>query len=326
MAQVGWGWTFFLLYMIYVNFPTFIAVPSLIGIFLFFWFWCNTGMGVRQKMQIAQWNDPTEGSIFMKLKVDTTNVQKYLSDLEKKTGQKVTVTHFVGKAIGIAISQSKKLNGTIVLGRFVPKKTVDICFLVGVRNEEMHKNDLGFTKVVDVVNKPLSEISQQMRANSEKILKNKDLDKIKIENLTKMLPTFILKPLAVTTAFLSNCCGIDVKPLGLNAYAFGGAVITSVGMLGIEDAFAPFTPFFHVPCVILVGSIKDKVVVIDGKMEIRPMLNINATGDHRYIDGLEAGTLSKVVAHLFEHPEDMELEPKVFSEEKVKLLNRISKS
>jgi len=145
--------------------------------------------------------------------------------------------------------------------------------------------------------------------------------KKKIENLTKMLPTFILKPLATTTAFLSNCMGLDVKPLGLNGYAFGGAVITSVGMLGIQDAFAPFTPFFHVPLVVLIGAVKDKPVVIDGKLEIRPLVCVNVTADHRYIDGLEGGTLSRVVTQFFENPELIEMEDDVITDR----VNQITK-
>jgi len=137
-----------------------------------------------------------------------------------------------------------------------------------------------------------------------------------------MLPTFILKPLATTTAFLSNCLGLDVKPLGLNAYAFGGAVITSVGMLGIEDAFAPFTPFFHVPCVVLIGTVKEKPVVINGKIEIKPMVSVNVTADHRYIDGQEGGTLSKVVTQMFDEPELIDMEDQVITE-RVKQLTKL---
>jgi len=130
-------------------------------------------------MQMSQWQDPTEGTILYKLKVDTSKVDRYLKEVEEKTGQKVTVTHFIGKAIGMAIKQSKKLNGVIVLGRFVPKKTVDICFLVGVRNEDINRNDLGFTKVENIVEKPLQDISIALKASSDKIIKGKDEDKKK---------------------------------------------------------------------------------------------------------------------------------------------------
>jgi len=275
-------------------------------------------------MQMSQWQDPTEGTILYKLKVDTSKVDRYLKEVEEKTGQRVTVTHFIGKAIGMAIKQSKKLNGVIVLGRFVPKKTVDICFLVGVRNEDINRNDLGFTKVENIVEKPLQDISIALKASSDKIIKGKDEDKKKIEDLTRILPTFILKPLAQITAFLSNCCGLDVKPLGLKRFAFGGAIITSVGMLGIEDAFAPFTHFFHVPCLVLIGATKEKPVARDGKIEIRPMLNINVTADHRYIDGMEGGTLSRVVGYLFENPEEIESDTDRISEI-VKQFNKVSK-
>jgi len=123
-----------------------------------------------------------------------------------------------------------------------------------------------------------------------------------------MLPTFLMTPLAAFSAFLSNCVGITIKPIGLKRFAFGSAVVTSVGMLGIEDAFATFTPFFHVPLLVLIGAIKNKPTVVDNQIVIRPMININVTADHRYIDGAEGGRLIKLVERLFENPEDIELD------------------
>jgi len=40
---------------------------------------------------------------------------------------------------------------------------------------------------------------------------------------------------------------------------------------------------------------------------IRPMMSINVTADHRYIDGLEGGLLSRVVAQFFESPDDIDM-------------------
>jgi len=56
---------------------------------------------------------------------------------------------------------------------------VDVSFLVGVKNENMDKNDLGFTKVGSINEKSLDEIAKQMRSHSEKIIKGLDEDKKK---------------------------------------------------------------------------------------------------------------------------------------------------
>jgi pyruvate dehydrogenase E2 component (dihydrolipoamide acetyltransferase) len=258
-------------------------------------------MSIRQKIAISQWSSPQTGEIYMKASVDATKVKQYLKNIEDKTKERVTITTFIGKCVGLVINKSRKLNGRIVLGRFVPKKTVDICFLVAAPDD-----DLGFATVEDIVHKSLLEITQLIKPKAVQIREGKDYDKKQIDDISRILPTFLMGPIASISAFISNCIGIPVKPLGLKRFAFGGAVVTSVGMLGIEDAFAPFTPFFHVPIVILIGAIKDKAVVVDGNIVIRPMMNINVTVDHRYSDGAEGGRLFKMLEKIFDEPEIIE--------------------
>jgi hypothetical protein len=45
--------------------------------------------------------------------------------------------------------------------------------------------------------------------------------------------------------------------------------------------------------LLLVGEIADKPVVVDGRVEIRPILPITATIDHRYADGWHISQLLK---------------------------------
>ena len=60
----------------------------------------------RRKLAIATWSAPREGNIYGKLTVDATNAQAYLQELHERSGQKVTLTHFVGKAVAMAMASS----------------------------------------------------------------------------------------------------------------------------------------------------------------------------------------------------------------------------
>lgn len=42
-------------------------------------------------------------------------------------------------------------------------------------------------------------------------------------------------------AFLAVTLGLSIPALSVKKFPFGGACITSVGMMGIRDVFAPFT-------------------------------------------------------------------------------------
>mmetsp|Transcript_2443 Transcript_2443/g.5791 ORF Transcript_2443/g.5791 Transcript_2443/m.5791 type:complete len:128 (-) Transcript_2443:743-1126(-) len=103
--------------------------------------------------------------------------------------------------------------------------------------------------------------------------------------------------------YLSSALGLSIPAMGVRPFPFGGCLVTSVGMLGLEQAFAPFTPFCRVPLLVMVGGVRDKPVVVDGKIEIRPILTITATIDHRFVDGSQAANLAKYTRAVFEEPE-----------------------
>ncbi len=51
------------------------------------------------------------------------------------------------------------------------------------------------------------------------------------------------------------------------------------------------------------GKIVEKPVVKDGKIVIAPMMNLNFTVDHRFIDGGRAKVVSSGIKEVFENPE-----------------------
>ncbi|WP_410968970.1 2-oxo acid dehydrogenase subunit E2, partial [Salmonella sp. SAL4444] len=53
---------------------------------------------------------------------------------------------------------------------------------------------------------------------------------------------------------------------------------------------------------VLVGAVRERATVVDGKIVIRPEVTITATVDHRFIDGHQAATLAKVVRSSMEAP------------------------
>ncbi|TDZ32913.1 Dihydrolipoyllysine-residue succinyltransferase component of 2-oxoglutarate dehydrogenase complex [Colletotrichum trifolii] len=64
------------------------------------------------------------------------------------------------------------------------------------------------------------------------------------------------------------------------------------------------TPVINYPqaAVFNMNGIKDRPVVVDGKLEIRPMMYITLTYDHRLIDGREAITFLNIVKNYVEDP------------------------
>ena len=67
------------------------------------------------------------------------------------------------------------------------------------------------------------------------------------------------------------------------------------------------TPIINLPQTAVLGlhAIKDKAVVIDGKIEIRPMMYLALTYDHRLLDGREAVQFLVKVKDYIEDPRRM---------------------
>lgn len=255
-------------------------------------------MSTRRKLAIATWGPPDEGTIYGKLTLDAGEAQHYVEHLRATTGEKVSVTHLVGKAIALAMAQCPDLNGRILFGAFEPFSTVDITFLVALEGGK----DLAKVKIADLDKRPVKDIAAELRAKAEKLRGGRDPDFEKSKGLLRALPTWLIRPVLKLTGWLTGALGLSVPALGLERFPFGSCIITSVGMLGIEEAFAPHTPFARVPVLVLVGAVTDQVVARAGVPVVRPMLTLTATVDHRFVDGFQLATLAKVVRETFEHP------------------------
>jgi 2-oxoglutarate dehydrogenase E2 component (dihydrolipoamide succinyltransferase) len=94
--------------------------------------------------------------------------------------------------------------------------------------------------------------------------------------------------------------------LTLEELTGGTFTITNGGIYGSMLS----TPILNPPQVGILGmhNIVERAVVIDGQIEIRPMMYLALTYDHRMVDGSEAVRFLVAVKQLLEDPETMLLE------------------
>ena len=76
--------------------------------------------------------------------------------------------------------------------------------------------------------------------------------------------------------------------------------LTSLGPLG----GVVHTPVINHPEVAIVGpnKIAERVVVKDGQMVVRKMMNLSSSFDHRIVDGHDAAVFVQRIKGLLEHP------------------------
>lgn len=258
-------------------------------------------MSVRRKLAIASWSSPREGNIYGKLTVDARKTLALVERLRESTGEKVTVTHVIGAAVARALAKAPGLNGRILFGKYIPHDHVSVAFLVAL---EGGKN-LAKAKVVDLDKKSVVDLAVELRELAEKLRSGKDEAFKKSMGPIKFLPTWIIRPLLWITGWFASSLGVSAKALGVEKYPFGSCIITSVGMFGLDEGWAPPTPFARVPIYVLVGAVRERAAVEDGEVIVRPEITLCATIDHRFLDGAQGGVLAREVRRLLENPEEL---------------------
>lgn len=262
-------------------------------------------MTTRRKLAIATWSPPAEGNIFGKLTLDATRALAWLDEVRARTGEKVTITAFIGRALGEALQRVPTLNGRIRMGVYIPHETVDVTFLVSTEDGK----DLAKVKVRDADKKSVSDIARELREAAGRVRKGEDEAFEKSKGVLRALPTWLIRPLLSVSGWLSGSMGVELKALGLERFPFGSCVVTNVGMFGLDEGYAPFTPFAHVPLLVLVGALRDAPTVKEGQVVVQKQITLTATIDHRFIDGFQGGILARTVREIFEDPWQLDRKP-----------------
>ena len=151
--------------------------------------------------------------------------------------------------------------------------------------------------------KSVKEIASFIRQKGSKIKTNKgDADHKQRTKLADYLPAFLVSVCLTLASFISNRLGLSIPALALKRHQFGAGCVTSLGMLGFEDATAPFSGFMDCIFFVSLNAVHEEPVVENGQIVVGRVVNCNFVVDHRYIDGGKAKTLVKAFKSVFENP------------------------
>lgn len=255
-----------------------------------------------RKIAVATWGHPNDPQIYGDLEVDATAALDFVEDARDATGVKVTLTHMVGKSLAYAFGEHPDLNVRLYRGRLIRRDTADIFFIVSAGGGA----ELSGVKVTAADEKPVVEIARELDQRVGRIRSGEDAEFGKTKKNLSRTPHRVLHTFLRFAAWLTIDRDKDLKALGLSRQSFGSAMVSSVGMFGIQHAYAPMSPYYRVPLIVLVGEVAKKPVVVDDRIEARPILNLAATLDHRYVDGFHAARLAKSVRAYLEDPKRFE--------------------
>lgn len=252
-----------------------------------------------RRIAAAMWRAPRDPSIHGFVDVDVSETLRFLDEHKARTGQRLTLTHIVARAVAQAFAAHPELNAKVRFGaRLEERRTVDL--VVSVARDR--GRDLSAARVDAAETLSLDELAAAVEREVKRSRAGADEHYERSRGSLSRLPFFLTRPLLWLTDVLGNELHLHLPRLGLPRDPFGTAVITNVGMFGIDTAFAPFLPLGRCPLLLLVTAVKERPVVIGGAVVARPVLRLCATFDHRVVDGAAAGKLARVITELVAHP------------------------
>src|SRR5918992_646316 len=245
-----------------------------------------------RKIASATWGRPRDPQIYGDMEIDATAALAFIDEARRAAAVPLTVTHLVGKAVAFALAENVDLNVKMRGSKFVSRDGIDIFFIVSADKG----NELSGV-----------EIARELAERAARIRSGEDVELGKTKKVIGSTPVRLLGFTTRIAAWLTTDLGLDLKRFGLPKEPFGSALVSSVGMFGIQHAYAPLSPYYRFPFLVLVGEVTDRPVVVgDGRIEARPIVGLSATMDHRYLDGFHAARLATSAREYLEDPKRFE--------------------
>ncbi|MCA1840437.1 MAG: 2-oxo acid dehydrogenase subunit E2 [Actinobacteria bacterium] len=251
-----------------------------------------------RRIAVNAWAPPQEATIHGSLEIDATEMLRYI-DLARAQGHRVTVTHLVAKALALAIAKMPQVNAIVAKGSLWLRDSVDVFLQVALDEGE----SLSGATIRNADKKSVPEIATELSERVSKIRAHTDEATEKTTSTMSKIPDRFLGPILRMLSWAQYDHGMDLTKLGVEKDTFGSAMVTNVGMFGLQQGFPPAFPLGRTAIVVLVGEVSPKAVVIDGEVVARPMLGLHATLDHRIVDGYHAGVLASEVRRALTDPQ-----------------------
>jgi pyruvate/2-oxoglutarate dehydrogenase complex dihydrolipoamide acyltransferase (E2) component len=223
-----------------------------------------------RKVAMGTWAHPGDPQIYGTVEIDLTKAYAWRSKLPADA-PKVTVTHMIARAIALSMARYPDLNGFIRFRRVYLRQSVDIAFLVAVK-QESGREDLSGMRLEAVDKLGVTEIAAAMAAKVEHLRQKQDTPLQKSAKLMSILPGFLVRFFLWLTALFSYA--LNIRFPGIPRDPFGGCILTNVGMFGLDVAYAPLVPYSRVPLILLVGEAKKRPVVVGDKVEVREVVKV----------------------------------------------------
>ena len=237
-----------------------------------------------RRLAVAGWRRPDDPTVNARLDVDVSEALELIDELRREEDVRVTLTHLVAKALALALAKYPKANGLVLGSAVYLRDEVDIFCQVSSEDD----TDLSGVKLRSADRLTLPAMADELSRRARRVREGGDLQVERTKSSLSRVPGPVLRPALRLFAHLTYEWGLDLSRFGIAFDSFGSAMVSSVGSVdsGLTVAWAPLLPLSRCPIVVLVPRSERRPVAVGERVEIRPMLSLGCTFDHRLLDGM----------------------------------------
>ncbi len=257
-----------------------------------------------RKVASTIYKKPIDSKIFGMVELDVTELERYVAE-KRKEGVKTTLTYLITQIIGRGIRQEvPELNTYVKRGKIMQREKVDATVSVLLPGGQM-----GSVKIENADQLTTAEVSVFIGKKIAESRKGDENDAMQSKSLLAKLPWPIRNWFFKIYQTITIHWGISVPGIGLDSNSFGSFIVSNIGTVGLDTGYGSLLPSSNISFVFILGSINKKPVVIDDKIEIRRVMWLSSTLDHRVVDGSHGGRLFRVIKRMAKNPEILDLKP-----------------
>jgi pyruvate dehydrogenase E2 component (dihydrolipoamide acetyltransferase) len=251
---------------------------------------------------LGTWRTAYDPSIYGSVTIAMEASLRYIEAFRNATGRHLTVSHLMARVVGAVLETVPEVNAMLRWGRLYQRATAGVFFQVAIEDPKSGAIDLSGLKIEEPQRKPLVEIIDDFEAQAASIRSRKGAALEQSRSRLHHVPAFLIGPVLRLLTFLGYDLNLDLAWAGVPKDAFGSVMVTNVGSLGLEGAYAPLVPFSRVPLLVAMGDVHDAPRVVEGKLAVGKVMRLFATFDHRVVDGVHAAKVVAIVRAHFEDP------------------------
>ena len=246
-----------------------------------------------------------DSDVYINTKIDVTNLVEYYEKLRKnKETSHITYFHLFAMAAGKLFYNKERLNNFIINKNMYKRNNVSIGFVA--KKEFKDESEELWSQIKIEKDDNIFTLSDKISGQVKNVRNEKEnsVDKL-IDNIGK-LPKFFRWLIFKGIIFADNH---DLLPSDLtnNSIYHSSLLMSNIGSIGCDGAiYHHLTDFGTNGILMTIGKIKEEPVIINGKVEIRKMVEFGFNLDERIADGFYFIRSLDLLNYVLNNPKTLE--------------------